>query len=198
MYNSIIATNIKSDNEGLFYVGKMGYYTDMELDYYRELEREYRPVVYNPLAIFSTMRKYVVQCKKEDLQLWRTYKEPYDINDWFGEWWWEYCEENIEKLQKEVAFLTQKGYKKNIKNQADLLENAKQVKINQIVGVEDNGRDTQFIPCPLHIEKYPSLCIYKKSNTWHCYGCQAGSDSVDMYMKLNNVSFQEAIKELNR
>ena len=198
MDKSIIATNLISSKKGQLYLGKTGYFTDLELDNAQVIEHNYSKPVYNPLQVFPTMKKYVVQLKRQELELWKNKKQPYEMDDWFGEWQWDECTEHIEKLSKEIKFLTRKDRSKAIKNQEELLQNAKAVKINDIIGVPDDGHLQQFIKCPLHTEKTASLCIYKETNSWHCFGCSEGSDSVDLYMKLNKVSFQEAIKELNK
>ena len=49
--------------------------------------------------------------------------------------------------------------------------------------------------CPLHNEKSPSFQV-KKNNTWVCYGCGEHGDSIDLYQKLNNTSFLEAVRNL--
>ncbi len=48
--------------------------------------------------------------------------------------------------------------------------------------------------CPLHVEKTPSFSI--KKNKWVCYGGCGHGDSIDLYMKLNNIGFIEAVKRL--
>lgn len=49
--------------------------------------------------------------------------------------------------------------------------------------------------CPLHNEKSPSFQV-KKNNTFMCYGCNEFGDSIDLYMKINNTSFLEAVRKL--
>ena len=49
--------------------------------------------------------------------------------------------------------------------------------------------------CPLHNEKSPSFQV-KKNNTFVCYGCGEHGDSIDLYMKMNNAKFLEAVKAL--
>jgi len=49
--------------------------------------------------------------------------------------------------------------------------------------------------CPFHDEKRPSFHI-KKNNKYKCYGCDAWGDSIDFYMKQNNVNFIRAVKAL--
>ena len=51
------------------------------------------------------------------------------------------------------------------------------------------------ICCPFHGEKTPSLHIYGKTNTFHCFGCGIGGDSVTFTAKLFNISaYQSALK----
>lgn len=50
--------------------------------------------------------------------------------------------------------------------------------------------------CLFHQEKTPSFIIYKRRNTWHCYGCHAGRDAPDFVMRQQNVEFLEAVKIL--
>lgn len=50
--------------------------------------------------------------------------------------------------------------------------------------------------CPLHNEKSPSFQV-KKNNTFVCYGCNEHGDSIDLYMKLNNVPFLTAVRALS-
>ncbi len=50
--------------------------------------------------------------------------------------------------------------------------------------------------CPFHSEKTPSFVI--KNNRYRCYGCNSFGDSIDFYMKQNNVNFINAVKYLSR
>lgn len=50
--------------------------------------------------------------------------------------------------------------------------------------------------CPFHSEKTPSFVIYRDKNKFHCFGCHAQGDSIDFFMKLNNVHFKKAVEEL--
>jgi len=50
--------------------------------------------------------------------------------------------------------------------------------------------------CPFHSEKTPSFVVYSETNTFHCFGCQETGDVIDLYMKLNNVSFKGALEAL--
>lgn len=61
--------------------------------------------------------------------------------------------------------------------------------------IEFNKHNTAI--CPFHTEKTPSLHYYRKSNTCHCFGaCQKSFDSIEVYRRLNNCSFVEAVRKL--
>ena len=53
------------------------------------------------------------------------------------------------------------------------------------------------ICCPFHGEKTPSLHIYDKTNTFHCFGCQKSGDSVTFTAKLFNISAYQAAQKIN-
>jgi len=69
-------------------------------------------------------------------------------------------------------------------------EQAKQVRIETLLKVK-NG----FTLCPFHIEKTPSLKVYK-DNTFHCFGCGKHGDVIDIYMGIYNTTFTEACQSL--
>jgi len=77
------------------------------------------------------------------------------------------------------------------------IENAKSVPIGTLLG-EPHGKTArrQFFLCPLHDESTASFCWYKKQNKWWCFGCGIGGDVIDLYQKLYDVEFKEAIKYL--
>lgn len=52
--------------------------------------------------------------------------------------------------------------------------------------------------CPFHLERTPSFVIYRDSNTFHCFGCQANGDSIAFVMKYNDLDFKEACKYLKQ
>src|SRR5262249_12105805 len=49
--------------------------------------------------------------------------------------------------------------------------------------------------CPFHDDRNPSLRV--KGRSWRCYGCGAKGDAAGFVMKLLNVGFVEAIRELD-
>lgn len=49
--------------------------------------------------------------------------------------------------------------------------------------------------CPFHDDSSPSLSLRFK-NRYHCFGCDEKGDTISLYMKINNVSFLDAVKAL--
>lgn len=52
-----------------------------------------------------------------------------------------------------------------------------------------------FMPCPFHAEKTPSLRVYK--NGWYCFGCHSGGSVIDFVMKKENCSFSTAVSAID-
>lgn len=47
--------------------------------------------------------------------------------------------------------------------------------------------------CPFHSEKTPSCTIFMETQSFYCFGCGAGGDVVTFIMKIENLSFPEAV-----
>lgn len=45
-----------------------------------------------------------------------------------------------------------------------------------------------------HDRKTPSLIFYSKTNSFHCFGCSAGSTNIDLVMQAEGLDFEEAVK----
>jgi DNA primase len=59
-------------------------------------------------------------------------------------------------------------------------------------GFKKNKRG--YIECPFHNEKTASMKIYKDS--YYCFGCGSSGDIFTLVQKLDNLTFDEAFKEL--
>lgn len=57
---------------------------------------------------------------------------------------------------------------------------------------QPNGRIVHIL-CPWHADRVPSLAIYRDQQRWYCYACQVGGDAVDAVMRLDSVTFIEAV-----
>jgi len=50
--------------------------------------------------------------------------------------------------------------------------------------------------CPFHDEKSPSFHVTPSKGYYHCFGCQTGGDVISFVMKIEHLSFTEAIERL--
>ena len=50
--------------------------------------------------------------------------------------------------------------------------------------------------CPFHSEKSPSCTIYPESDSFYCYGCGVGGDTITFIRKIENLEYMEAIRLL--
>jgi len=50
--------------------------------------------------------------------------------------------------------------------------------------------------CPFHNEKTPSFTVSNTKQLFHCFGCGTGGDVITFIMKMENLSFVEAVKYL--
>ncbi|MER3456580.1 MAG: DNA primase [candidate division GAL15 bacterium] len=52
--------------------------------------------------------------------------------------------------------------------------------------------------CPFHTEKTPSFSVDRERGLFYCFGCGAGGDVFEFVMRVQGVSFPEALRELAR
>ena len=50
--------------------------------------------------------------------------------------------------------------------------------------------------CPFHSEKTPSCTVFTDNQSFYCFGCGSGGDVITFTMKIENLSFTEAVKLL--
>lgn len=50
--------------------------------------------------------------------------------------------------------------------------------------------------CPFHPDDTPSLIVSPEKGLWHCFGCGAGGDAIGFLMRIERLTFPEALAKL--
>lgn len=80
-----------------------------------------------------------------------------------------------------------------IKEKIDIVE-----LIGSYVQLKKAGRNFKG-NCPFHQEKTPSFVVSPDRQLWRCFGsCGVGGDAIAFFMKFENLSFLEALKDLGQ
>ena len=67
--------------------------------------------------------------------------------------------------------------------------------VSGYVNLRRSGRNLMGL-CPFHGEKTPSFVLYPESNSFYCFGCGAGGDTITFVRKIENLDYMEAIRFL--
>ncbi len=67
--------------------------------------------------------------------------------------------------------------------------------ISDYISLKKSGANFQGI-CPFHGEKTPSFNVNPSRGIFHCFGCGVGGNAVTFVMKMEGISFPEAVKLL--
>jgi len=69
--------------------------------------------------------------------------------------------------------------------------------ISEFVVLKKVGRNYVGL-CPFHAETKPSFTVSEEKQLFRCFGCGVGGDVIGFYMRVNGLSFGEAVRELAR
>ena len=67
--------------------------------------------------------------------------------------------------------------------------------VSEFVKLEKAGNNYRGL-CPFHNEKTPSFMVSPTKKIAKCMGCGAGGNPISFLMKIKNISYNEALKEL--
>lgn len=80
-----------------------------------------------------------------------------------------------------------------------IAELSRRIDITELIGsyveLKRAGRMEKGL-CPFHNEKTPSFYVYPETNSYFCFGCNAGGSAIDFVMHQQNLDFVEAVKFL--
>ncbi|MCX7667476.1 MAG: DNA primase [Atribacterota bacterium] len=78
-------------------------------------------------------------------------------------------------------------YLEEIKSRIDLVEF-----ISRYVDLKPAGRNFKGL-CPFHEEKTPSFMVSREKGIFHCFGCGVGGNLFNFVMRMENLTFPEAV-----
>ncbi|MDO8684161.1 MAG: DNA primase [Armatimonadota bacterium] len=78
----------------------------------------------------------------------------------------------------------------DIRTKTDIVE-----LISTYVSIKRSGKSLKAL-CPFHTEKTPSFIVNEDLQRWRCYGCGEYGDVFTFLMKIENITFSEAVQEL--
>ncbi len=64
--------------------------------------------------------------------------------------------------------------------------------VGRFLTLKKSGRNYKGL-CPFHNEKTPSFHVNPERQSFHCFGCQEGGNAFTFLMKMENLSFPEAV-----
>ena len=67
--------------------------------------------------------------------------------------------------------------------------------VSRRVKLVQKGREKLGL-CPFHSEKTPSFTVSEEKGFYHCFGCGAHGDIVGFLMRIENLSFPEAVEKI--
>jgi DNA primase len=82
----------------------------------------------------------------------------------------------------------------------DIAEVREKARIDEVVSdyvtLKHAGGGSQKGLCPFHDEKSPSFNVNPSRGFFHCFGCQEGGDVISFLMKIDGLSFSDAVERL--
>ncbi|MCR4427902.1 MAG: DNA primase [Caldiserica bacterium] len=69
--------------------------------------------------------------------------------------------------------------------------------VSDYVNLRRSGKNFVGL-CPFHQEKTPSFTVSPERRMFYCFGCHAGGDAISFLMKIEKLTFPEAVEALAR
>jgi len=198
--------------------------TPQEEYYIEELEKNWKhsSISYSDnelLQIFPELKTDIIPAKIKELseqknslqsQIRRTlqyYKIRFPRDYWFLSIWIKHTIiKDLIHIEKQLFYFERlrhlsRGKKDSKRLSDEQIAEANAFPIENIIGQQNrlrkSGRDFVAL-CPMHQEKTPSFHIYTETNSFYCFGCSQGGNTITLVRLLHNLSFPEAIKYLTK
>lgn len=140
-----------------------------------------------PLWAHKRRREHLKSLHKAECDWWDKIDAWED--NWYKEWHIAHCNKKIAKLERQIEFT----HTNNQTQEQFDIEDIRNVPVENILPDPVIGGKSL---CPFHEDKTPSLTVYKQTNSWYCWPCNEGGDVIKLYMKLHDVNFVTACRNL--
>src|SRR3989339_708947 len=92
----------------------------------------------------------------------------------------------------------QKRKGRQVMNKQEILNKLDKSKFYQelIPSLKVNGKSEALGLCPFHDDHNPSMNVNVETGLYHCHACDAGGDIFSFYMRVKEVDFPTALKEI--
>lgn len=167
---------------------------------FEELENQYKAPRFDPFEVFQPnktfLKEVIKQLKNECYAKTRTIEEfnqaRFPIPSWLeGE------RTKLLRRIKEYEYYLRGGTSSESDIGSAEIQRAKEYPISELYNGATKRTGRLLVGrCPFHEEKSGSFTIYLHNNSWHCFGCSSGGDSIDFATRHCNISFIEAVKKL--
>jgi len=87
------------------------------------------------------------------------------------------------------------------RTRAEIEDLKSRIMIEKLVGsyLELRASGKRFVaPCPFHADRRPSFVVFPETKSFYCFGCRAHGDALSFLMRVESVTFGEAVKVLRR
>jgi hypothetical protein len=150
--------------------------SDCRMRYLLSRQSELQSIIFEILKTYSTQRTDGTTQEEREFQFVLANVDKY--------------KEKLRRIDNEIRFLKNKQEYSSISKEQ--IERAKQYPIEDLVKVNHNG----FALCINHSDRTPSM--FCKNGFAYCFVCNFNGDAIDIYRKVYNKSFIEAVQFLSK
>jgi len=150
--------------------------SDCRMRYLLDRQSELQAIIFEILKTYSTQRDDGTTTEEREFQFLLANVGKY--------------KEKLRRTENEIRFLKNKQEHGGITKEQ--IEKAKQYPIEDLIKVNNKG----FALCINHSDRIPSM--FCKNGFAYCFVCNFNADAIDIYRKVYNKSFVEAVKFLSK